>query len=283
MICKRESTRFVNSLKFFLKYARLRYVLYRIFLRIRIGKKNRDEFIKTKGISEFDFLPERPYYKNGISIIPRKGSSDYYMFFLERELDIERYLELKDGETFVDVGANIGSYALNMSKKYSNNKIIAIEAHPDNYTALQRNIKLNKIDNITAINKAVADRQGSIKMYERYHSGIRLGSDLYSISDSFIHPSNVLKTDGKVIEVECDTLDSILSLQKENVVLKIDIEGAETMALQGAKSILQRVRRIIVEIHGNNLEPVLQILEDFNFEIEETRAEMNHVIGTKKL
>ena len=282
MIWEPISSKIVNSLKLCLKYARLRYMLYRLKLRARLGKKNRNEYIRARGISEFNFLPERPYYKNNIGIIPRKGTYDYYMFFLERELDIEQYLELEPHETFVDVGANIGSYTLRMAKKYPKNKIIAIEAHPDNYSALLKNIQLNSFDNITAINKAVADHQGNIDMYERYHSGTHLGTDLYSISDSFIHPSNIVKPGSNVIKVECDTLDNMLSICNDSMVLKIDIEGAEVMALQGAKSIFQRVRRIIVEIHGNNLEPVLQILNSFNFEVQETKAEMKHVIGTKK-
>src|SRR6188472_4563543 len=118
MIWEPISSKIVNSLKLCLKYARLRYMLYRLKLRARLGKKNRNEYIRARGISEFNFLPERPYYKNNIGIIPRKGTYDYYMFFLERELDIEQYLELEPHETFVDVGANIGSYTLRMAKKY---------------------------------------------------------------------------------------------------------------------------------------------------------------------
>ena len=84
------------------------------------------------------------------------------------------------------------------------------------------------------------------------------------------------------LEIECDTLDNILGEQRVDV-MKIDIEGAEVSALEGATHILKKLRKIIVEVHGVNFDKVMQILDDtHNFKCEtiETRI-MKYIIGSK--
>jgi hypothetical protein len=51
----------LNGFSLFLKYARYHYICYRLILRIKMGKKVRDEYIKKMRLSPIDFLPERPY------------------------------------------------------------------------------------------------------------------------------------------------------------------------------------------------------------------------------
>ena len=41
----------MNSLSLFLRYARYRYIGYRLLLRVKIGKKKRDEYLRNRGIS----------------------------------------------------------------------------------------------------------------------------------------------------------------------------------------------------------------------------------------
>ncbi len=88
-------------------------------------------------------------------------------------------------------------------------------------------------------------------MYERSHDGTRAGSDMYSLFNTFLHPSNSVLPHGKTLQLECDTPDNILASYKVDV-MKIDIEGAEILALKGATNTLKNLRRIIVEIHGDN-------------------------------
>ena len=145
----------MNSLSLFLRYARYRYIGYRLLLRVKIGKKKRDEYLRNRGISIISFLPERPYSINGIKAIPRKGTQDFYMLYIPREEDVKPHLIMYENETFVDVGANVGSYSLKIANDYKNKgvSVVAIEAHPKNYKALCRNIELNGFKHIKAINK----------------------------------------------------------------------------------------------------------------------------------
>jgi FkbM family methyltransferase len=275
----------MDCLPLFLKYARYRYIAYRIFLRIKMGKKKRDEFLRGSGVSEIDFLPERPYSINGFKAFPRKGTDDFYMFYIPREEKLGPHLIMQKGETFVDVGANIGYYSLRVAKEYSAKgvMVIAIEAHPDNYKALSKNIELNDFKCVRPINKAVSDHKGIVRLYERVDGRNRIRSEYYSLSNAFLNESNFARPEGGSLEVECDTLDNILGEQRVDV-MKIDVEGAEVSALKGATRTLKNLRKIIVEVHGaSNSDKVMQILEDthnFRSQIIETRI-MNHIVGSR--
>jgi uncharacterized Rossmann fold enzyme len=65
--------------------------------------------------------------------------------------------------------------------------------------------------------------------------------------------------------------------------MKIDIEGAEVLALKGATNTLKQLRKIIVEVHGDNFDKVKQILENYAFKLEVIRAtgRMTYIIGSK--
>ncbi|MFZ0220310.1 MAG: FkbM family methyltransferase [Candidatus Nitrosopolaris sp.] len=248
-----------------------------------MGKRKRDEYLKNTRLSPIDFLPERPYSIQGVKAIPRKGSRDFYMFFVSREQDVKPHIVMNENETFVDVGANIGSYSLKIANDYKKNgvEVVAIEAHPENFKALDRNIKCNDLTNVKIINKAVCDHNGIVNLYERSLDGSRAGSDIYSLFNTFMHASNSFLPNGKTLQIECDTLDNILA-GHEIHVMKIDIEGAEVLALKGATNTLKHLRKIIVEIHGDNFEKVNEILERSNFNLEFSKEAMQHVIGSKR-
>jgi FkbM family methyltransferase len=252
-----------------------------------MGKDKRDKFLVQNRTSEFDFLPERAYImQDGIKAIPRRRTRDFQMLFISREQDVKCHLAMKENETFVDVGANVGSYSLMIANDYKDKgvKVIAIEAHPENYKALRRNIECNKFENIiTPINKVISDYKGSIDLYERSHDGTRVDSEMYSIcSDQRIDAYNILHPGGKSLQAECDTLDNILDTEKVDVI-KMDVEGAEVLALRAATKTLRRVRKIVVEIHGDNSENVEQLLRSygFNLEIIDEKGQMSYIAGCK--
>ena len=230
-------------------------------------------------IMENTSFTSRFYCQNGLKAYIREGTDDFHLLFTPREEKIQPHLEMNKGETFVDVGANVGYYCLTtVIKNVSNNiKVIAIEAHPDTYSALLENIRCNDFngeDAIIAINKAVADKKHYAMMYERHTTdGIKMAGNS-SICITFDRKNSIL--------VQCDTLDNILADYGRVDVLKMDIEGAEVMALRGASRVLKELRKIVVEIHGDNLSTVLSILREDGFEITTIPYELNvYVIGTR--
>ena len=280
--------KFFYSYSLFWRFARCRYMLYRIFLRITIGKKRRDQLLREKRISEFDFLPERTYLMdNGVKAIPRRGTRDFQMLFVSREHGVKTHLAMQANETFVDVGANVGAYSLNIANQYRdlNVKVIAIEAHLENYRALCRNIQCNNFEKIIKpINKVVSNYQGVTCLYERSHDGSRVDSEMYSVcNDKVIDSYNILHHSGKSSDVECDTLDNIL-LKDEVDVIKIDVEGAEILVLEGATETMKRIRRVVVEIHGDRFEGVERLLRSQGFLLEsiKDREQMSYIIASKE-
>jgi len=252
-----------------------------------MGKDKRDKLIRQNRMSEFDFLPERAYVtESGVKAIPRRRTRDFQMLFVSREQEVKRYLVMEKNETFVDVGANVGSYSLMVANEYKSKavKVIAIEAHPDNYKALCRNIQCNKFENlIIPINKVVADHKGVVALYERSHDGTRVDSEMFSVcNDQLIDASNILHPTGNSLEIECDTLDNML-LDYRVDVIKMDVEGAEVIALKGATKTLERIPKIVVEIHGDKSEDVKQVLRTHGFKLESIneKGQMPYITGSK--
>jgi len=193
---------------------------------------------------------------------------------------------MEENETFVDVGANVGSYSLMVANEYKDRavKVIAIEAHPENYKALRRNIQCNKFENIIIpINKVVSNYKGLVDLYERSYDGTRVDSELYSVcNDQRIDAYNVLHPSGKSLEIECDTLDNILLNYRVDVI-KMDVEGAEVLALKAATKTLERIRKVVVEIHGDKSDDVKQVLRTHGFKVESIneKEQMSYITGSK--
>ncbi len=266
-----------------IKIAKYRLLLYRLLLRVFMGKKNRDLLIKKKRISYIDFLPL--FYGNrivrsheGFKAIPRLNTDDFYLLFQNREMELREHFKMHPGETFVDVGSNVGFYSLLLGKSNPDITIISIEAHPDTFEAMNKNIKVNNFKNIISINKAISSHnRGKLRLYEYWTDKGQKNTGRSDISNRY---------DAKSFkETDCDSLDNLLKSKESTIyVIKIDIEGEEGNALLGAKNTLKKTRKIIVETHSDdNLHQVEQILLSHQFNIEIVNSGMTFVIGTKEI
>jgi len=124
--------------------------------------------------------------------------------------------ELKNATVFVDIGANIGGYTIRAAKYC---KVYAIEPLPRNYKILKINEKLNNVK-INSFNMAAGNKNGKIKLY--YEPG------------AYGTPS-VKRKQNYFIEVEMKPLDEIINEESIDL-LKIDVEGAEDLVLEGARN-----------------------------------------------
>jgi FkbM family methyltransferase len=154
---------------------------------------------------------------------------------------------LRPGDTFVDVGANIGYYTLLASKLVGpTGSVVAIEASPSIYAALQGNLHLNNVTNVRPVHMAASDATGLIDIY--------LG-DPTNIGETTLLASRGFRQEA---QVRCETLANILAEREVQSarVIKIDVEGHELPVMTGLMPILAETRpdlEILMEANVDEL------------------------------
>jgi len=172
----------------------------------------------------------------------------------EYEAPIRRYFNLKAG-VFVDVGAHIGKYAVGVAKELRQGLVIAIEPSPKVYAVLVRNIDINGLNNIIAIDKAAYNKSARLRLYKSS------ALSMYSIKNY---------QEMGFIEVEVETLDNILEkLDIKGVKLvKIAVEGAEIEVLEGFRNgIIRDKPQMIIECREENQEKLMNLMEEFRYQV----------------
>lgn len=141
---------------------------------------------------------------------------------------------IKQGDTIMDLGANIGYYTLLAARATGESgKVYSFEPDPDNYKILNDNIRINSFNNIIAISKAVSNVSGKTALYL---SDSNNGDHrIFDYMDEKRHH----------IDIESISLDDEFENCRINV-MKIDIQGAEGAALEGMKTLLSNNRDIVI-------------------------------------
>jgi len=138
-------------------------------------------------------------------------TSNHHHFEIEFLLD-----RIEEGDTVVDIGANIGLYSLCLAEKVGREgRVFALEPHPGNCRLLRKNLAVNGLENVTIIEKAASDVTGPARLY--------LAND----SDSLhrLHRSSLCRHS---MEVETIRLDDCFQDTDDQIsLLKLDVEGAE--------------------------------------------------------
>jgi len=159
------------------------------------------------------------------------------------------------GNEFWDVGANTGYYTFMLAKNFDH--VRAFEPNPDALDILSRKIAKNHYQNVRIVPVALSDSVGRSRLY--LHTEVRektIGSRNSLIPSSKVAvPSNDLKEISSMpfVEVETDTVDNMLGNERVDL-MKIDVEGAEFMVLNGAMKTLDegRITNLMVELHSGD-------------------------------
>ena len=161
------------------------------------------------------------------------------------------------GGYLVDVGANYGYFSMLWLAQHPANRCVAFEAAPENIAALTKNIGQNHLATRAAIEPvALGEQRGFVDF--------TINTDMGQTGWGGI----AAQAGPGTIRVPCTTLDAywMEHFPLENIaVLKIDVEGADTLVLDGARNLLEsgKVQHIFYEINR----PRMQLLG-----IDENRA-----------
>jgi FkbM family methyltransferase len=143
---------------------------------------------------------------------------------------------LSEGMSFVDIGANIGYFTLLASTIVKDGgSVFAIEPYPYNLKLLNVNLMLNACQNVEVLPFALSDRKGFL-----------------NYDDSAGNSGNVFEI-GPTIEYMLDSvlvyavrLDDVLMSDQPVDLIKMDIEGAEYLAILGMQKLIKRDQPIII-------------------------------------
>lgn len=158
----------------------------------------------------------------------RRNAADYWF----------RHYAPAAGDIVVDVGAGRGEDVLAFSERVGpTGRVLAIEAHPASFRLLKAFCRMNDLRNVTPINCALMDAPGSVTIED--------ASDWRANTVS----GGSAPTAGTT--VPATTLDVLCREQGvgEIAFLKMNIEGAERMALRGMPAALARTRHVCVCCH----------------------------------
>jgi FkbM family methyltransferase len=217
-------SRFVEALKYFsvlfqMRTNYLKYILAVFLYRL----KRKVEF------------PKAIVRLNGAKFITRENSMDiaHLSNFYERETT-NLLLDLNP-ETFVDVGTHIGRFSLILANKGS--RVVSIEPSKDNFRALNKNIKLNNLqDKIKAINIGCSDKNGKTVLYF-----VPQNEGLTSLEKRGGARKEIINV--KTLDSLCKSLNVSINA---NDVIKVDVEGFELNVLKGASNILKKGKSLLI-------------------------------------
>jgi FkbM family methyltransferase len=182
--------------------------------------------------------------------------------------DIQAILEatLKPGDTFFDVGAHCGFHTLGAAARVGQNgQVYAFEPAPARVADIQRHKDANGLSQITVVPMAVSEVDGAEVSFYVYEAASGLSS--------LRHPG----MDGaSQISVKTVTLDQFAEKEGEKgfpALIKVDIEGAEHLALRGAKGLLARPKppTWLIELHYEDAaREVLYLLGRAGYDVRTT-------------
>lgn len=175
---------------------------------------------------------------------------------------------VKAGDHILELGANYGYHTISLSKIVGNlGSIYSYEANPNVCDILQKNKALNNLENLTIECIAVSNKTGKVSFTVDYAN---LGGSFVNTNDASGDAMLKLKNfkNSETFIVNADSLDSNLALSKQNFnLLRMDIEGSEVLAIQGAANIFKNSphMRIVMEWSIQQLEKfgsVSEMLKD---------------------
>ena len=193
-------------------------------------------------------LPNPVAMKPGFSLytFERDFTSLWFRQFGDYEEETRRQIcaVMPDGAAFVDVGASFGIHSIGVSLARPDVHAFSFEANPSSFALLERSIELNGLqDRVTPFNVALSDRTEEVGFVSNDENS----------GDSFIVRSPNGHDRRNLSRIECFPLDEFEPFQtrlrasgRTVGCVKIDVQGAEILVLDGMRGLLANDRPAIV-------------------------------------
>lgn len=202
-------------------------------------------------------------YAGGEVLIRTRFRDTDVMFFCDPRSHVERKIirhglydphilnymirVLSPGTAVIDVGANVGAYAIPLAKAYPQVEVHAFEPSPQAAVRLRRNLSINALNNVF-IHEAAAGAAAETRMLYAF-----------DVADSGL--SSLIAPAGRgvsyeTVPVRTARLDDMLGcLERPVNVMKIDVQGYEVQVLEGAGELIRKNRpHILLEHEDGNFE-----------------------------
>jgi FkbM family methyltransferase len=166
---------------------------------------------------------------------------------------------LRDGDTFVDVGANVGLYTHSMARLARLKKIhiVALEPHPDTFARLSA----RPVEGVAFVNLAASDQAQTLTFVDGAVSHVFTTAD----------KANKYSIASEVFQVRTQRLDS-MRFPTDSLVVKIDVEGQESRVLHGAAGLFDRAQVRAVYLDGYEDASIHEFLLERGFTLYEGRT-----------
>jgi FkbM family methyltransferase len=178
--------------------------------------------------------------------------------------------EMKPGQIFYDIGANIGVYTIIASRQIApGGKVYAFEPHGPNFSRLSDNIALNHFQGVVVpCNFALHNMDGYLNFrYGSLNSGTS-NSQLFTKSNG-----GITLSDDQIVELKhAVRIDALLASRRVAPPqhVKIDVDGNEYLILQGMTSLLRSSDAplsIQVELNAPHSDAIIAFLQDHNYHL----------------
>ncbi len=202
------------------------------------------------------------------TFLSRKGTLDFQFANYAYEWNVKKfvYQHLPNYDVFLDVGANIGTYAILLAEKGLRG--YAFEPIKSNCDALRINLILNNLEDKVKLFPVALGAEPHIAefAFDQVNTG---ASHLATIEPEDEVPGRETTTTSNIVPLD-SLFDQIDFKKDDRILIKIDVEGMEEKVLHGAKKFLQNYPNILIvmESKHSGRERLVQVLNKIaDFEI----------------
>ena len=183
---------------------------------------------------------------------------------------------INDGDIFFDIGANAGYFSLIGSKYCGGGQVIAFEPILSNCNVINQHLNENNINNVIVENLAISKNTEKVQFSIQHNNA---NSHIENISIT-----HALENKKESIQISAISLDDYIEKYKIiPSVIKVDVEGAENLVLEGATKLLQNFNTTwVISTHSSELfDECKDIMECYGYAVE-TLEGFHHELICKK-